>query len=86
MPTTFALLPQATNLDTIPRGEVTRLVACPRCGSRHRILDEVEGRLVGRCLDCGTTLALPLATERQRGVTLVGRRQRGRPIAVDPGD
>ena len=40
-----------------------RLVACPRCECRHRVISEVGDRLVGHCLRCGDLLETPLAVE-----------------------
>jgi DNA-directed RNA polymerase subunit RPC12/RpoP len=43
-----------------------RLVSCPRCSGRRRVLDEIDGDVRGRCLECGAELPVPLATERHQ--------------------
>lgn len=50
-----------------------RLAACPQCAGRRRVLHEVAGRLVGRCLGCGFELPVPLGTERHHRESTVGR-------------
>ena len=54
-----------------------RLTSCPRCSGRRRTLVEVGGRLVGRCLGCGEELSLPLETEWQSRIVIVGRAGQG---------
>ena len=54
-----------------------RLSSCPRCSGRRRTLVEVAGRLVGRCLGCGEELGLPLDTEWESHVVMVGRGGQG---------
>lgn len=53
-----------------------RLACCPRCAGRRRVLDEVDGDVRGRCLECGAELPVPLATERHRP-SAAGRTGRG---------
>jgi hypothetical protein len=40
-----------------------RLIPCPRCADRRRVLVESAEGLLGHCLGCGRTLSAPLATE-----------------------
>ena len=54
-----------------------RLSSCPRCAGRRRALVEVGNRLVGRCLGCGEELSVPLETEWQSHVVIVGRAGQG---------
>jgi hypothetical protein len=54
-----------------------RLQSCPRCAGRRRALVEVGNRLVGRCLGCGEELSLPLETEWQSQMVIVGRAGQG---------
>ena len=54
-----------------------RLASCPECSGRRRMLVEVEDQLRGRCLECGATLTVPLATERQSRLMVVGRGGQG---------
>jgi hypothetical protein len=54
-----------------------RLSSCPRCSGRRRALVEVGNRLAGRCLGCGEELELPLDTEWQSRMVLVGRGGQG---------
>ncbi len=60
-----------------------RLSSCPRCSGRRRTLVEVAGSLVGRCLGCGEELGLPLETEWQSQVVIVGRGGQGILTGVD---
>jgi hypothetical protein len=59
-----------------------RLTSCPHCAGRRRTLVEVGSRLVGRCLGCGEEL--PLETEWQSHVVIVGRAGQGI-LTTDPG-
>lgn len=54
-----------------------RLASCPECSGRRRMLVEVDDQLRGRCLECGAALTLPLATERQSRLMVVGRAGQG---------
>jgi hypothetical protein len=40
-----------------------RLSACPRCGSRRRLLDEIHHELRALCLGCGWERHPPLTVE-----------------------
>jgi hypothetical protein len=60
-----------------------RLSSCPHCAGRRRTLVEVGGRLVGRCLGCGEELGLPLETEWQSHVVIVGRAGQGIFTGID---
>lgn len=62
-----------------------RLASCPECSGRRRMLVEVDDQLRGRCLECGVALTLPLATERQSRLVVVGRAGQGI-IEVGPDD
>jgi hypothetical protein len=42
---------------------VVRLVACPQCSDRRRVLVESAAGLRGHCFNCGRRLDAPLATE-----------------------
>lgn len=54
-----------------------RLSSCPRCSGRRRALVEVGNRLMGRCLGCGEELSVPLETEWQSQLVIVGRAGQG---------
>jgi hypothetical protein len=54
-----------------------RLSSCPQCSGRRRTLVEVGGNLVGRCLGCGEELSVPLETEWESHVVIVGRGGQG---------
>jgi hypothetical protein len=49
------------------------------------MLVEVDDQLRGRCLECGAALTLPLATERQSRLMVVGRTGQGI-LEIDPDD
>jgi uncharacterized Zn finger protein len=40
-----------------------RLIPCPQCADRRRVLVESVDGLLGQCLGCGRMLKAPLATE-----------------------
>jgi hypothetical protein len=69
--------PSTLRRRTVPADPAfVRLVRCPRCAGRRRVLDEIAGDVRGRCLECGAELPVPLATEWHRpGAT--GRVGRG---------
>jgi hypothetical protein len=76
MPATQApVTPPAS--DQIDLVGYTRLASCPQCDGRRRVLVEVGDQLRGRCLECGAELPLPLATETQGRLVLVGRGGQG---------
>ena len=79
--------PQATPTTPLTRGDAayTRLTSCPTCAGRRRVLVEVEEELRGRCLDCGTELMVPLATEQSSRLVVVGRAGQGI-LELDPDD
>jgi hypothetical protein len=54
-----------------------RLVACPHCAGRRRVLVEVAGDVRGRCLECGADLPVPLGTQRVPHELIVGRGGQG---------
>ncbi len=57
--------------------DFVRLASCPECSGRRRMLVEHRGELRGRCLGCGAFLPVPLATERQSRLVVVGRAGQG---------
>lgn len=63
----------------------TRLASCPQCEGRRRVIVEVGDELHGRCLECGAELTLPLATETQGRLVVVGRAGQGI-LTVEPDD
>jgi hypothetical protein len=73
----FVLDPAETDELLADDTRYRRLSSCPRCSGRRRTLVEVGGRLVGRCLGCGEELGLPLETEWQSHVLIVGRAGQG---------
>jgi uncharacterized protein (DUF983 family) len=46
-----------------PSWTCLRFRSCPTCGGRRRTLVDTGVDLRGRCLDCGSDLGRPLATE-----------------------
>jgi hypothetical protein len=79
MPAPHAFLQDLAETDDLLAADnrYRRLTSCPRCSGRRRTLVEVGGRLVGRCLGCGEELSLPLETEWQSQVLIVGRAGQG---------
>lgn len=80
MPTTHAFVQGTTETRQSQESDDTRylrLSSCPRCSARRRTLVEVGGRLIGRCLGCGEELTVPLETEWQNHVVIVGRAGQG---------
>ncbi len=69
-----------------PDSRYLRLSSCPRCAGRRRALVEVGGRLVGRCLGCGDELSVPLETEYQSHIVIVGRAGQGVYTVDNSGD
>ena len=63
-----------------------RLSSCPHCAGRRRALVEVGNRLVGRCLGCGEELTVPLSTEYETHVVIVGRAGQGVYTVDNSGD
>lgn len=81
-----ALLQDPAKTDVDAPGSDTRylrLTSCPHCAGRRRALVEVGSRLVGRCLGCGEELSLPLDTEWESQILVVGRAGQA---AYDTGD
>jgi hypothetical protein len=72
-------MPAPTTTDERPGADTRylRLSSCPRCAGRRRALVEVGNRLVGRCLGCGDELSMPLDTEWQSQLVIVGRAGQG---------
>ena len=68
-------MPDQTATDDRPAADARhlRLSSCPRCAGRRRALVEVGNRLVGRCLGCGDELSVPLETEWESQMVIVGR-------------
>jgi len=69
--------PATTQVDAADADRYLRLSSCPRCAGRRRALVEVGSRLVGRCLGCGEELSVPLETEWQSQIVVVGRAGQG---------
>jgi hypothetical protein len=70
--------PATTDVDvTGSDSRYLRLSSCPNCAGRRRALVEVGNRLVGRCLGCGEELSVPLETEWQNHILIVGRAGQG---------
>jgi len=84
-----ALLQDPAKTDVDAAGSDTRhlrLSSCPRCAGRRRALVEVGSRLVGRCLGCGEELSVPLETEWQNHIVVVGRAGPGTFTVDNTGD
>lgn len=64
-----ALAPRTASADRVH----LRLVACPQCAGRRRVLVEIAGEVRGRCLDCGAEIPVPLGTEQHHHELIVGR-------------
>jgi hypothetical protein len=79
MPAARVFMPNQTATDDRPTADAghLRLSSCPRCAGRRRALVEVGNRLVGRCLGCGDELSVPLETEWQNHIVIVGRAGQG---------
>lgn len=82
-PTAFVQTPAETDELLNDDNRYLRLSSCPRCAGRRRTLVEVGNRLVGRCLGCGEELSLPLETEWQSQIVIVGRAGQGILAAAD---
>ena len=79
--------PATTPVDAAePDSRHLRLSSCPRCDGRRRTLVEVGSRLVGRCLGCGEELSVPLETEWESHILIVGRAGQGIYTVDDTGD
>jgi hypothetical protein len=77
VPPAFVQDPAKTDEVAVADTRHLRLTSCPRCAGRRRALVEVGSRLVGRCLGCGEELSLPLETEWQNQMVIVGRAGQG---------
>lgn len=78
MPAPHAFLQDPAETDELTDDtRYRRLSSCPRCAGRRRTLVEVGNHLVGRCLGCGEELGLPLETEWQSQLVIVGRAGQG---------
>jgi hypothetical protein len=79
MPVPRAFVPDSATTDDVAQSDTRylRLSSCPRCAGRRRALVEVGNRLVGRCLGCGEELSVPLETEWQSQMVIVGRAGQG---------
>jgi len=77
VPRVFMPEPATTDEPAASDSRYLRLSSCPRCAGRRRALVEVGNRLVGRCLGCGDELSVPLETEWQNQIVIVGRAGQG---------
>jgi hypothetical protein len=80
VPVSHAFVQEPTKTEEHPENDdnrYLRLSSCPQCSGRRRTLVEVGGNLVGRCLGCGEELSVPLETEWQSHVVIVGRAGQG---------
>jgi hypothetical protein len=80
VPATHAFVQETTETQAHQESDdkrYLRLSSCPHCSGRRRTLVEVGGRLLGRCLGCGEELNVPLETEWQSHVVIVGRAGQG---------
>lgn len=79
--------PATTDVDTTGSdSRYLRLSSCPHCAGRRRALVEVGNRLVGRCLGCGEELSVPLSTEYETHILIVGRAGQGVYAVDNSGD